>query len=144
MVYVMSVVVGLDLVVPAVISAEIKILNELEINDDKLYSDISISIERVMYHAEAIKSRPYLDVKTNFGKKEIEEYFESQPHLFKKRTIKSYHYKIVPPTRTEGIIENPKKNLLNWLTELLIQLNYSEKVLKAAGLGEKLPLKATI
>lgn len=130
---VMSIVVNLDLVVPAVIASEFSMLRNLEgyeENKESYLGAMTISTKQIMNYAVRMKSWDLGRVVVNFDNNDVERYLQSRPMLFQQ--IDQDDIYSIRLAETTG--EDKAFLVTELIKDLTSTINYSQKVLRTTGL----------
>lgn len=129
----MSVVVNLDLVVPAIIESEfsdMKSMGGYETNKDQYLEAMTISATQIMNYASSMKSWDLGRVVVNFDREDAVRYLQSNPRRFK-QISPSHIYSIKIPKNSD---ESSESRMKAFIRELTSEINYSTHVLRTVGL----------
>ncbi len=135
----MCVIVNLDLVIPAVLASELSRVKRLshnssEQNIDNYVASITISADRVTNYAMRMKSWDLGRVIVNFSKNDAENYLSARSNLFSEiDNLKIYS--IILPQETNWGVSQSWDKMIQCIKQLSNNLNYSERVIKTAGLS---------
>lgn len=130
----MSVVVDLDLVVPAVISTEfsnMKCLRGYKENKKSYLNAMTISLNQIMNYALRMRSWDLGRVVVNFEREDVSRYLHSNPDIFVQ--IDPSEIYSIRLNYYDGKEEEAVVNLIN---EMKSKINYSPRVLRTVGLLE--------